>query len=243
MQTIKSLTKKTEFQNSSMIQNTHSETFDETGKALTVMFFSKLKTTFGKKFEIQFKGEKGLQQARREWYSEISKLNVEAINRGFEKLKHRMIEQDPDFEWPDVAKAIALCANDHDLPNLDETIAEIIQRHGRYRGEDYTYSHRLIELVAKDCGYFVTREPADKFERRARVSHAKWVKKAQKNELPAATPALELKIEAKPVFKSVTAKNPFQARIDALRQKSKDLRESSIKITQEKIVSKRRGVA
>lgn len=218
------------------------KTFDETGKALTIMFFAKLKLAYARKFDSQFKSEKEIQQARREWYSEIAKLTAESINHGFEQLKIKLVECDEYFSWPDVPKVIALCKPTLDemgLPTLEKTISEIVDRHGRCRGEDYEYSHRLIELVAKDCGYFVTRETSEKFERRARVSHAKWVKKAQKNELPEAMPALELKIEAKPVFESPTAQNPFQARIDAMRKEAKDRREASIKIAHEKIVYKR----
>ncbi|WP_017445780.1 hypothetical protein [Gayadomonas joobiniege] len=185
------------------------------------MFFSKLKTVYGKKFEIQFGGERALQQARREWYSEISKLTPESINLGFEQLKSNLVEEDPNYEWPEVSKVIALCQLnqlDQNLPSLEQTIAEIIQRNGRYRGENFEYSHRLIELVAQDCGHFVTREPSDKFERRVRTSHKKWVKQAQKDGLPQRRAALELKIVETPAFEYSNAQNPFQARIDKLRK-------------------------
>ncbi len=233
------------FQDSSAIQNTQCKTsdkFEEHGKALTVLFFSRLKTVYGRKYDMQFKNESEVRFARREWYSEIAKLTVESINNGFEKLKQKLLDESPDYNWPDVSKIIALCkptAEELGLPSLDQTIAEIVKRYGRYRTEEFEYSHRLVELVASDCGYFVTRESSEKFERRARVSHTKWVKKAQESGLPAKIPALELKVEQTPVFENKTAVNPFQARIDALRQKAKDEHTASIKLTDEKIVSSR----
>lgn len=214
-----------ELQGSTAIQNTQCKTssqFEEEGKALTVIFFARLKTVYGRKYDTQYKNENEVRLARREWYSEISKLTVNQIETGFAKLKIKIVDGEDDYSWPNIANIIGLCkpsVDDLGLPSLDETIREITERYGRFRHSEFEYSHRVIELISSRVGFHVTQESADKFKQRIRPEYNSFIEQAKIGKLPEKRPALELKI-VPTVINTSNATNPFQARIDAMRKKA-----------------------
>ena len=76
------------------------------------MVYSMLATLYANKFKQHFKTTEALQVSRRTWAREIGRLTGDQIKEGFDLLKRKVVEGDPEFLWPDIPRIIRLMSGD-----------------------------------------------------------------------------------------------------------------------------------
>ena len=92
--------------NSSQTQATQSETFSDYEIKATAYLFDRLRHIYLNKFDAQFKDERQLRDARREWAKRIGRLSREEIDRALEITKKEYEEGNKRFDWPSIALTI-----------------------------------------------------------------------------------------------------------------------------------------
>ncbi|MGP4843339.1 hypothetical protein ACTXGQ_04335 [Marinobacter sp. 1Y8] len=84
--------------------------FTEEQKQKTTIFFSRIRTIYGrgKTSSLWGASDDQLKVMRKEWAREIDRFTFQEIDIIFERLRGRVAKQDPDFEWPDIPKIMGL---------------------------------------------------------------------------------------------------------------------------------------
>lgn len=73
-----------------------------------MFFFSRLQLIYGARFATQWPDERTVQLARREWAGQIDQLSWPELETALERAKHRLVDGDGDFYWPDVGRILGL---------------------------------------------------------------------------------------------------------------------------------------
>lgn len=92
-------------------RNTPSRTGDDVSeeqKQRTILFFSRLKLIYGKRFLVQWPDAETLRKARREWAGQVSRYSWAELERALEITKQALVDGDPDFYWPDIGRILGV---------------------------------------------------------------------------------------------------------------------------------------
>lgn len=93
------------------------------------------------------------------------------------------------------------------IPSLREAYDEVIARRGRFKGKDFEFSHRAVELVDERVGHRVYHMRDADFMELFKGEYEYWVGRAMTGDLPEAKKALEYSTPKKPVIDSYVAKH------------------------------------
>lgn len=81
----------------------------------TILFFGRLPGIYGRsKLNTLFNTPEQLKMTRREWAQEIGQYSVDQLERALNRAKQRRMANDPDFQWPDIAKILSLITRDRE---------------------------------------------------------------------------------------------------------------------------------
>lgn len=132
----------TKLQDNSQTQSMHSTIGDYEKKA-TIYLFTNLESVYGAKWRQSFATPESLSNARNLWANEIGKFSRQDIDQAIKTIIDLRKAGDPVFEWPDLAKIIALME-------------------GKYQSEYCTWQHQTQAYKPFDKSRALEQLPADK---------------------------------------------------------------------------------
>ena len=112
------------------------------------------------------------------------------------------------------------------LPDIESAYAQQVERRGKYRGQDYVFSHRVLEIIDERIGYRMYRLSGEDFRELFENSYHYWVGRFINNDLPPEnTRFLECFISTKPPIESYMENygRPVSLGTDTLSQRIKEL--------------------
>ncbi len=159
--------------------------------------FGQLQLIFGRKYASRFTSKNELDATKRMWAKAFIQ---EAIKP--EQVAHaiqRIISA--KLEWPpELPEFLNLCDDPQalGLPEKHQALQQIIDRHGKYRFvEQFTWLHRVVEVINQHIGHHVTQEAASSFERRFNTEWKRIITQFKAGTLPEPRPLLSYNIARK----------------------------------------------
>lgn len=107
----------------------------------------------------------------------ITKTMLEAGMRKAQTLKFR----------PNPYEFAQLCLptpKELGLPTEVEVFEEVVKRRGPFKGREFVFSHRLVEIIDERVGYRMYREREDAFRELVAGEYAYWLDRAMRDDLP-----------------------------------------------------------
>lgn len=122
------------------------------------------------------------------------------------------------------AKLCKPTAEELGLPSLREAMDEVIARKGKFKHQEFTFSHRIVELICERIGYRVYQMRDHEFTELFKGEYDYWIGRYMSGDLPAAHKALEYTPPTKAKIDSYVANHglPMLGN-DTLSQKIREL--------------------
>lgn len=103
-------------------------------------------------------------------------VTAEGFSRGMEAMKRRA---ETETFAPNPAEFAAMCrlsAKEIGIPDFREVLAEIIDRNGRNREREYSFSHQLTAIISQRVGPKIRELTAIDFEKLLHQEYRHWRK-------------------------------------------------------------------
>lgn len=152
-------------------------------------------------------------------------IGLKGMERGIERLKR----QSATKPWtPNPEQFAQMCkpsADEAGIPSVDDIYQEIVEARGRYRFEQYQFSHQIGAIINERIGFEFYQESEGDFKRRLQKEYDHWTQRALKGDLPAPMKAIAHKSEPPlpDYLKNPTGRvsGPLGEKIEALKQLAK----------------------